>query len=85
MTSDELAQDLHQIDELITALSAPERAEFADLDDLNWLMARRQMVSELIVIRRAQRGKKIVSLAIWRYGLAAEEERRPELPDATEG
>jgi hypothetical protein len=75
MTSDELAQDLHQIDQLITALSAPERAEHTDLDDLSWLMARRQMVSELIAIRRAQRGKKIVSLAIWRFGFATEEER----------
>jgi hypothetical protein len=75
MTSDELAEDLHQIDQLITVLSAPERVEHTDRDDLNWLMARRQMVSELIAVRRAQRGKKIVSLAIWRYGLATEEER----------
>jgi hypothetical protein len=74
MTSDELARDLRDIDELITALSASDNG-FADVDDLYWLLERRKSVSELLAIRRAQRGKKIVSLAMWRHGCATEAEQ----------
>jgi hypothetical protein len=74
MTSDELARDLQDIDELITALSASD-GDLADVDDLHWLLERRRSVSELLAIRRAQRGKKIVSLAMWRCGCATEAEQ----------
>jgi hypothetical protein len=75
MTSDELARDLRDIDELIMTLSAPESHDTADADNLHWLVQRRRTVSHLLAIRRAQRGKKIVSLALWRYGSTTEVER----------
>jgi predicted nucleic acid-binding Zn ribbon protein len=74
MTSDELARDLRDIDELITVLSASD-SDLADADDLHWLLERRRSVSELLAVRRAQRGKKIVSLAMWRYGCATTAEQ----------
>lgn len=75
MTSDKLARDLREIDQLIAVLSAPHAGQSNDLEDLNWLLARRRSMSELLAIRRAQRGKKVVSLAIWRYGCATDAER----------
>jgi hypothetical protein len=75
MTSDELARDLRDIDQLIAVLNAPEEDEIAYLDDLKWLLARRRSMSDLLAVRRAQRGKKVVSLAIWRCGCPTEAER----------
>ena len=68
MTSDELAQDIQDIDRLIAALSAPGSADLTDPDDLIWLLERLRSISDLLALRRAQKGKKIVSLALWRYG-----------------
>jgi hypothetical protein len=82
MTSDKLARDLRDIDELITALSAAD-SNLADVDDLHWLLERRRSVSELLAMRRAQRGKKIVSLAMWRHGCATEANKWPGSPDVS--
>lgn len=75
MTSEELAQDIQDIDRLIAALSAPGNVDLADPDDLDWLLERRRSISDLLALRRAQKGKKIVSLAVWRYGRATEPEQ----------
>jgi hypothetical protein len=71
MTSDELVRDLRDIDRLVAALSAPDGVDAEDLDDFRWLLAQRQSLSRLLASRRAQRGKKVVSLSLWRYGIAA--------------
>jgi hypothetical protein len=78
MTSDQLARDIEDIDRLIAALSAPGMSDLADADDLQWLLERRRSISALLALRRAQRGKRIVSLAMWRCGCATEPERMAE-------
>jgi hypothetical protein len=70
MTSDELLRELCHIDWLIAALSTPLGADDVDLDDLRWLGCRRRFLRTLIEIRHAQRGKKVVSLDLWRGGRA---------------
>lgn len=70
MTSDNLMRDLRDIDRLIVALSAPNSDE-EDLEDLRWLRARRKFLSALAEVRRAQRGKKVVSLEVWCHGWRA--------------
>lgn len=74
MTSDELIRDLRRIDWLIDVLSTPDGADEEDLDDLRWLWERRRALAALLVVRRAQRGKRIVSLDLWRHGRT----RRPD-------
>ena len=71
MTSDDLVRDLREVDWLIAALSAPYGADQEDLEDLRWLRARRRFLSALLAVRRAQKGKKIVNLELWRHGRAA--------------
>jgi hypothetical protein len=66
MTSDALIRDLRDIDWLIGALTAADTVDVDDLDDLCWLLARRRSLSDLLETRRAQKGKKLVSLALWR-------------------
>jgi hypothetical protein len=70
MTSEEILRELGHIDGLIAALNAFRGAEEVDLDDLRWLAGRRRFLRSLIEIRRAQKGKKVVSLALWRDGRA---------------
>jgi hypothetical protein len=70
MTSDEILRELGHIDWLIAALNASQGAEEIALDDLRWLAGRRKFLQSLIEIRRAQKGKKVVSLDLWRDGRA---------------
>lgn len=68
MTSDELARDLRDIDRLLAALNAPHDVEDEDLEDLCWLLERQRFLSAVLAIRRAQKGRKVVDLELWRYG-----------------
>lgn len=68
MTCPQLLHDLNEIDYLIAALRKAPIMDGDDLDDLHWLQARRRYVLALLVARRAQRAKKIVSLDEWRTG-----------------
>jgi hypothetical protein len=70
MNSEEILRELGHIDGLIAALNASRGAEEIDLDDLRWLAGRRRFLRSLIEIRRAQTGKKVVSLDLWRDGRA---------------
>ncbi len=70
MTSDEIMRELGHIDRLIAALNASQGAEEIAFDDLRWLVGRRKFLQSLIEIRRAQKGKKVVSLDLWRDGRA---------------
>jgi hypothetical protein len=71
MTSDALLHDLAIVERLIAALSVACRLDDEALRDLRWLQARRKYLSGLLGVRRAQRGKKIVSLTLWRSGHAS--------------
>jgi hypothetical protein len=71
MTSDEVIRDLRDIDRLIAILGALESQDIDDLEDVCWLLAQRHALSGLLTTRRALRGKKVVSLSLWRYGWAA--------------
>jgi hypothetical protein len=42
--------------------------DFADLEDRLWLKQRRSYLSALATIRHAEKGKNVVSLAVWRDG-----------------
>jgi hypothetical protein len=68
MTSEELTRDLRDIEWLLNALTARHDVADEDLEDLRWLLARRRFLSGLQAIRRAQKGKKIVDLELWRSG-----------------
>lgn len=70
MTSDEILRELGHIDGLIAALSMSQGAEEIDLDDLRWLAGRRRFLRSLLEIRREQKGKRVVSLDLWRDGQA---------------
>jgi hypothetical protein len=68
ITSDDLIQGLQDIDRLIASLSPSAGVDEEDLRDLRWLLAKRQSLSALLAVRRAQKGKKVVSLDLWRDG-----------------
>lgn len=72
MTTPQLVSDLKEIDHLIDALRMAQNFDADDLDDLSWLHGRRRYIQRVLVSRRAQKGKKIVSLNTWRYGSAME-------------
>lgn len=74
MTTPQLVNDLREIDHLIDALRMTQSADADDLDDLNWLQGRRRYIQTVLASRRAQKGKKIVSLNVWRYGGTIESE-----------
>lgn len=65
-TSEELVRDLRKIDRLIVTLTVSEAIDETDVDDLCWLRDQRARVAALLAARRAQQGKKIVSLDLWR-------------------
>ncbi len=74
MTTPQLVNDIREIDHLIDALRMTQSADADDLDDLNWLQGRRRYIQTVLASRRAQKGKKIVSLNVWRYGGGIESE-----------
>jgi hypothetical protein len=68
VTTDELSRELVEIENVLALMRAGHSDEFADLEDRLWLNQRRSYLSALATIRRAQKGKKVVSLAVWREG-----------------
>jgi hypothetical protein len=68
MTSDSVRYDLARIDALISALNGGSSVDPEDEGDLRWLWKERAALLRLLVSRRAQCGKRIVSLAEWRDG-----------------
>ena len=68
MTTEELSRELVEIENALARLRAYRGEEFTDRTDGLWLNRRRSYVAALATIRRAQRGKKVVSLAVWRQG-----------------
>jgi hypothetical protein len=71
MTSIELARELQTVDNLIAALSTSRGADKDDVEDLCWLRARRRFLTNLLAVRRDQRGRKVVDLELWRCGRLA--------------
>jgi len=67
-TLDSLLHDLRDMDRLIAALSTSFDIDDEDIEDLRWLRARRRFLLLLLAVRRDQRGKKVVSLELWRHG-----------------
>jgi hypothetical protein len=76
MTTPQLVRDLKEIDQLIAALRRAYNIDAEDLSDLSWLQGRRRYVLAVLATRRAQKGKRIVSLDLWRNGGL-------QLPEAT--
>lgn len=68
LTTPQLERDLKEIDQLIASLRRACNVDLEDLNDLSWLQGRRRYVLALLGARRAQKGKRIVSLDLWRNG-----------------
>jgi len=68
MTSGEQACDLSRIDGILALMQTYCRFDDEDLEDEIWLRRRRRYIVALRAARRSQKGKKIVSLTLWRYG-----------------
>jgi len=68
LTTPQLTRDLKEIDLLIAALRRGYNIDPEDLDDLSWLQGRRRYVLTVLAARRAQKGKQVVSLDLWRNG-----------------
>ncbi|HEV2547709.1 MAG TPA: hypothetical protein VGU20_10250 [Stellaceae bacterium] len=68
MTSEELNRELVEIENVLSLVHAGHSDDFADLEDRLWLNRRRSYLAALAAIRRAQKGKKVVSPAVWRDG-----------------
>ena len=68
VTTPQLRVDLREIEHLIGMLSHVPGADARDLDDLAWLRGRRRYVLALLAARRAQKGRKVVRLDLWRDG-----------------
>lgn len=68
MTTPQLINDLKEVDHLIASLRMIVGGDADDIDDLRWLQGRRRYIQGVLTSRQAQRGKKIISLDLWRYG-----------------
>jgi hypothetical protein len=68
VTTPQLRVDLREIEHLIGMLGRVPGADARDLDDLAWLRGRRRYVLALLAARRAQKGRKVVRLDLWRDG-----------------
>jgi hypothetical protein len=68
LTTPQLTRDLKEIDQLIATLRRGYNIDPEDLDDLSWLQGRRRYVLTVLAARRAQKGKQVVSLDLWRNG-----------------
>ena len=76
MTSDAVRHDLAKIEALIALLGWTSPHDSEDFGDFNWLIEQRACLRAILAIRRAQKGRKVVSLALWRDGMAATAKRR---------
>jgi hypothetical protein len=68
MTSDAVRRDIARIDALIAALSGSDPISEEDHDDLRWLKREGDCLRRLLLARRAECRKRIVSLELWRTG-----------------
>jgi hypothetical protein len=68
MTTPLLMRDLKEIDRLIATLRRGPVMDPGDIEDLSWLQSRRRYILALLAARRAQKGRKIVRLDLWRDG-----------------
>lgn len=68
LTTPQLTRDLKEIDQLIAALRRACLIDAEDLNDLSWLQGRRRYILTVLATRRAQQGKRIVNLDLWRNG-----------------
>lgn len=68
MTSDAIRRELYRIEALIEALRNSFPIAGDDIEDLCWLQEQRRHLGALLAARQAQRGKRLVSLAVWRDG-----------------
>lgn len=68
MTSEELNRELVEIENVLALVHACHSDEFADLEDRLWLNQRHSYLAALAALRRAQKGQKVVSIAVWRDG-----------------
>jgi hypothetical protein len=84
VTTEELSRELIEIENVLVLMRASCSDDFADLEDRLWLNRRRSYLSALAAIRRVEKGKKVVSLAVWRDGdlrsLVALAEEAPVVP-----
>jgi hypothetical protein len=69
MTSDAVRHELSRIEALIEAIRNSFPAAEEDIDDLRWLSEQRTFLRAVLAVRRAQCGKRLVSLEVWRIGL----------------
>lgn len=68
VTTPQLMRDLKELEHLIAALRRGLATDPDDLEDLSWLQSRRRYVLALLAARRAQKGRKVVRLDLWRDG-----------------
>jgi len=68
LTTPQLRFDLQEIHKLILALRRAPNIDPGDIEDLKWLRDRQRYIVALLTLRRAQIGKKIISLELWRDG-----------------
>ncbi|HUK61298.1 MAG TPA: hypothetical protein VLV50_18855 [Stellaceae bacterium] len=76
MTSDAVRHELSRINAVIEALGSSYPASEDDFEDICWLKEQRRCLSALLAVRHAQRGKRLVSLEVWRTGREAQEVAR---------
>jgi len=68
MTTEQLSRELGNTNRLIALLRHASGGEPEDFEDLVWLQRRQRYLASLRAVRSAERGKKVVSLALWRDG-----------------
>lgn len=68
LTTGDLEHDLQRIEHLIALMTEPPLFDGRDLDDLGWLIGKRQDLAALLAVRRALKGEKIIDLELWRVG-----------------
>jgi hypothetical protein len=68
MTSDTARHELSRIETLIDLMRNSLPASEDDIEDIRWLNEQRTYLRALLASRRAQRGKRLVRLDVWRDG-----------------
>jgi len=68
MTSDAVRHELSRIAALIEVLECSYPTPEDEVEDIRWLKEQRRHLGALLDMRRVQRGKRLVSLEVWRNG-----------------
>lgn len=68
LTSDAVRHELSRIEALIAVLGNGAPIGDDDVEDLHWLTEQRIYLHALLLVRQAQCGQRLVSLAFWRDG-----------------